>query len=124
MEHWEDPEPDPRWRAVYDAAAAILRKLGTEYRAGQGDWYIMDEDTGQKMNQIELLNLDLLRPSLVQALQALLVHLPDWTIAVAVKGLTSDGSRPGMGLLIYSDSIVDELRREFLPLEFTDTKFS
>jgi hypothetical protein len=123
MEHWEESKPDPRWHAIYDAVAAILRTLGTEYRAGRGDWYIMDEDTGQLTNRIELLNLDLLRPSLVQALQALLLNLPEWTITVRVEGLTADGGRPGMGLFIYSDSIIDDLRREFLPSEFAHMRF-
>jgi hypothetical protein len=123
MELREDSAPDPRWQTVQDAITGLLQKLGTEYSAGRGDWYIVDEDTGRLMNEIELLNLDLLRPSLVRSLQDLLLHFPDWTITVAVRGQSADGSRPGMGLFIYSDSIIDDLRRENLPPEFADMKF-
>jgi hypothetical protein len=48
---------------------------------------------------------------------------PDWyiTIRVAVPG--KEKIWPGMGLIIYSDEVIDELRRDFLPAEFRDVFF-
>jgi hypothetical protein len=120
---WQDLPPDPVWQTLYDAVAAILQKVGQEYEDGQGDWYLVDDDTGQDMQKIELVNIDLLRPSLVSALRALLVDHPEWVISLRVDGIDGDGKQVGMGLLICSDRVIDELRREFLPAHVRSMQF-
>lgn len=122
MKNWKNSSPERVWHVLYDVVASILQNAGRKYEAGRGDWYIVEEDTEQEMQQVELLNLDLLRPALVRSLQAALVAHPDWVISVRVEG--SDGERRiGMGLMICSDKVVDDLRREFLPGKFREMRF-
>lgn len=123
MEHGRNPPPNPVWHALYDAVVDILERAGRRYEAGQGDWYLLEEDTGQEMQQIELVNLDLLRPDLIRSLQELLVRHPDWVISVRVEGTGKGGQRIGMGLMICSDRIIDELRRDLLPERFRSMRF-
>jgi hypothetical protein len=70
---------------------------------------------GPEVTPAGISNLQLFKPHIVEALQALLAPYPDWhiTIRVAVPG--KEGIWPGMGLIVYSDEVVDELRRDSCP---------
>jgi hypothetical protein len=67
--------------------------------------------------------LSLLKPHIIRSLRDLLADHPNWSISVAVDIPGTEESWPGMGLMIYGDEIVDELRREFLPEEFRNVTY-
>jgi hypothetical protein len=123
MGDWEPLPDDPIWTLLRDRVVAYLSELGPRYEHYEGDWYLLDEDTGQQMVKIELVNNDLLRPDIVKSLQALLKGYPDWAIALQVDGVDADGQRRGMGLWIEEDKVSDELLREYLPQIFREMRF-
>jgi hypothetical protein len=63
------------------------------------------------------------KPHIIKALQDLLAPYPDWYIEIGVAVPDKYGIWPGMGLIVYPDEVVDELRRDFLPAEFRDVFF-
>lgn len=69
-------------------------------------------------------NLALFKPHIIKALQGLLAPYPDWRIEIGVAVPEKHGIWPGMGLIVYSDEIVDQLQRDFLPSEFRNLVFS
>jgi hypothetical protein len=114
---------DPIWTLLRNRVVQLFSPLGVRYEHGHGDWYILDEDTGQHMVKIELVNNDLLRPPLVASLHALLTGYPDWAIALQIDVTDEAGTRRGMGLWIQEDKVYDELQREYLPAIFQDMRF-
>lgn len=118
-----DPHTSQAWRALYEAISILLSRFGRLYDNGKGDYWIVDDDWGWYVQKVELQNLDLLRPDVIKALQALLADYPDWLITVQVDVPDKTGIWPRMGLLVYPDKITDDLQREYLPVEFRDMRF-
>jgi hypothetical protein len=75
------------------------------------------------VHQLEFQNLALFYPTCIKALQALLIDFPDWEITVRVDVPGTEKKWPGMGIIIASDEIIDELQRDYLPPEFRDLKY-
>lgn len=111
------------WGELYERIAGYLKPLGTESPIGKGDYWLLDENWGQRLHRIEVQNLNFLAPSVVGELQLLLSDYPDWEIAMAVDVPGTERQWPGMGLVISKDGIVDELRREFLPKPIRDFRY-
>lgn len=109
------------WKKLYDKADAILKEYSSKYTIGDDGYWIVDDDWGWDILQIEL-TLDLLRSDVVKSLQRALAEFPDWTITLRadLRGLKN---APGMGLFVYPDRIVDDLKRDHLPPKFRDISF-
>ena len=118
-----DPHTSRAWRALYEAISALLDRFGRLYENGKGDYWIVDDDWGWYVQKVELQHLDLLRPHVIKALQALLADYLDWLITVQVDVPEKTRIWPGMGLFVYPDKIIDDLQREYLPVEFRDMRF-
>src|SRR5258707_1249924 len=105
------------WQVLHDAITATLDRFGRKDAFGKGDYWLLDDNWGRLSQQLEFQNLELFKPQIIKVLQDLLAGYPDWyiTIRVAVPG--KEKIWPGMGLIIYSDEVIDELRRDFLPVE-------
>lgn len=125
MAEWHNPPINPIFATLLNRIAVSLKPLGVRYQLNsrQGDYWISEDDTWPEMVEIELMNLDLLRLPVIKALQALLIDYPDWTIAVRVEGVDETGKKRGMGLVVLSDRISDELQRQYLPAIFRDMSF-
>jgi hypothetical protein len=106
------------WRSLHDRIDETLDPYGKKDPVGEGDYWLVEDDLGQYRQWLEIQNLELLRPSVIKALQALLVDYPDWEIMFRVDVLGKENEWPAMGLIIHDDEIIDDLRREFLPLPF------
>jgi hypothetical protein len=107
------------WLTLYTAIKTLLDLFGDQ----ENDYWLVDDDWGWQVQQVEFQNLDLLRPEVIKSLQALLAGYPDWLITVRIGVPGKRGIWPGMGLRIYWDKIVDDLKREYLPAEFRDMRF-
>lgn len=82
-DEWTPEESDAHecvWKSLYDKASAVLDRFGRNGYRETDDYWIVDDDWGWNVLQIELQDAILLRPDLVSALQALLAHYPDWLI--------------------------------------------
>lgn len=112
------------WKRFYRKVDKILGALG---RGGSydddADFWIIGDDWGCDAVQVDLRNLDLLRPDLLDKLQASLGGDPDWSITISINLRDRSFQAPGMGLTIYSDEIIDELQRDYLPERFRHVIF-
>lgn len=111
------------WQALYDKILSTLGRFGRDDPFGKGDYYLLDENWGWHVHQLEVQNLALFQPTCIYALQELLAEYPDWEIAVRVVTPETVDTWPVMGVVIAGDEIIDELQREYLPAEFRDLKY-
>lgn len=109
---------EAEWSRLHDLITETLNRFGHKDAFGKGDYWLLDDNWGWYRHQLEVPNLDLLKPHVIKALQALLANYPNWDITVRVDVPGKEKIWPGMGIIIYPDEIVDELQRDFLPQEF------
>jgi hypothetical protein len=113
-------EQQREWQALYDRIVDLWDNFGQRDAFGKGDYWLLDENWGRNRQELEFQNLRLLQPAIIKSLQALLVGFPNWYITARVDVASKDNTAPAMGLIIYPDEIVDDLQRDYLPLEFRD----
>jgi hypothetical protein len=101
----------------------VVDRYGIKDPFGKGDYWLLDENWGLSCQQLEFQNLDLFQPIVLQALQNLLHSFPGWYITIRVDVVSKTDQWPGMGVVIYRDRIVDDLKRDFLPPRFRDLRF-
>jgi hypothetical protein len=122
-----EDEPETRqereWDALHGLIGELLRPLGIENAFRKGDYWLLDENWGGHRHEIEIQNLNFLRPHVVQALRSLLQSYPDWEIWMRVDVPGKEREWPGMGLIVHKDGILDELQREHLPEEFRNLRY-
>lgn len=118
-----DPIQDREWRVLHDRIAETLDRFGRRDAFGDGDYWLVDDNWGQCRHLIEIQNLNLLQPHIVKLLQRQLSDYPRWEIRAGVDTAKFDRNWPGMGLTVYSDEILDELQRSYLPPEFRNLRY-
>lgn len=106
------------WTRLYQGVSAILAKYGVENPFGDGDYWTNEDNYGWARVQVEVQNLDMFRPQIVDELRGLLGDLPDWEITMAVDVVGKEKAWPPMGLTIRRHEIIDGLRRDILPEVF------
>ena len=109
------------WQTLHDKATGVLNAIGKKDYRGRADYWIVDDDWGSDLLQLEFQNLKMLRPSIIKLLQGLLADYPEWMMTIHVQ--SPQENAPGMGLIVYRDEVVDELQRDFLPEEFRSVIF-
>jgi hypothetical protein len=118
-----DPVQDREWHILHDRITEVLDRYGHKDPFGNGDYWLVDDNWGQRRHRLEIQNPALVRPQVVVALQAALADYPDWEINAGLYLGKTDWPASGMGLVIYSDEIIDELQRKYLPEEFRDLRY-
>lgn len=111
------------WQSLHDAITEVLNEFGTKNAFGEGDYWLLDDNWGTPRQQLEFQNLDLFRVDIISRLQALLPRYPEWFITIRVDVPDKRDIWPGMGLIVYENEIVDELRRDVLPEKFRNLIF-
>jgi hypothetical protein len=111
------------WHLLHDAITRILDRYGVKNHLRQGDYWLLDENWGRYSQQLEFQNLQLFHPVILGALQDLLPQFPHWCITIRVDVVGKEDEWPGMGVLVYRDRMVDDLRREYLPARFQNIIF-
>jgi hypothetical protein len=122
-EEWKKALQEKEWSLLYDRITETLDRFGQKNAFGKGDYWLVDDNWGWHRHQIEVQNLNLLKPYVIKSLRALLAEYPNWDITVRVGVPGKENSWPGMGVIIYHDKIIDELQREFLPEEFRNISY-
>jgi hypothetical protein len=121
-EHTED-RLSKEWDALYERMKRVLQQYGKD-DIDDGDYFLVDENFGRYTQQVEMHQLHMLRPEVIQSLQALLVDYPDWEIEISVSVPEEDiNIDPGEGLTLLDDGIVDALDRTLLPKEYQDLRY-
>ncbi|MGO3929541.1 hypothetical protein [Rhodopseudomonas pseudopalustris] len=103
------------WNELRDRVIAYLESLGKTIDAfGDKDFWVVDDDFGLFLVQVEIMDLDLLQPQVIYGLRDLLNGYPEFAITVAVvapRGI----DWPRMGISLVKGQIVDGLKRWALP---------
>jgi hypothetical protein len=123
MSGYSKADQERDWHVLHDAITRALDRFGKKNAFGDGEYWLVDDNYGPRRHRLEFQNLDLFRIDILRQLQAVLADYPDWWITIRADGPGKERIWPGMGVIIYQDEIVDELRREFLPERFRDTIF-
>jgi hypothetical protein len=109
---------EKEWNELYERIKAVLKPYGEDDIDG-GDYYVVDENFEQYVHQVELHNLEMLRPEIIKAMQGVLTAYPDWEIEISVSSRKPKISiDPGEGLTLRNDAIIDGLDRKRLPKEY------
>lgn len=119
----EQAEQERVWGLLFDRIGEVLKKFGKEDAFGKADYLLVDDNFGFHRHTVELQNLQMLQPVLVESLQQLIGDLPKWEIVLAVDVPGKEGIWPHMGITIRKDEIIDGLRRDYLPSEFRNLAF-
>jgi hypothetical protein len=117
-------ERDDAWHTVYDSLRQTLLRFGTEDVSRSADFWVDEDDWGHPQQKMYVRNLDLLRPPLIAALQAVLSEFPEWEIVIAVSVPGTGDTWPDMGLTVRAHEVVEDLRREYLPAAFRGLSFA
>lgn len=123
MSSEDDLAQEAEWTQLHDLIVKTLDRIGKKNAFREGDYWLLDDNWGWRRHQLEVQNLELLRPHVIKALQALLVDFPNWDMTVRVDVPGKENVWPGMGVVIYPNEIVDELQRDFLPSEFKNIRY-
>jgi hypothetical protein len=105
-----------QWDSLFEKVHQILDPLGSEDPFAKGDFFVLDDNWGTKELRVEVNNLALLEPAVVNSLRRILDEFSGWKIVVAVD--IPHKGWPPMGLIIRRNEVVDGLQRQFLPSEF------
>jgi hypothetical protein len=119
----EEAKQELEWQILYDRISQTLDRFGKRDAFGKGDYWLVDDNWGWHRQQVEIQNLKMLAPEVIELLQRSLADFEDWDITVRVD-VPGSSHWPAMGIVIARDEIVDELKREFLPAEFRDLNYS
>jgi hypothetical protein len=111
------------WQSLHGKAAEVLDAFGKQYYRGRADHWIVDDDWGLDFIRVEVQNLQLMRTVVVDRLKQILVDFPGWHIAVRADVPGTEEAWPLMGILIFSNRVVDRLERDYLPAEFRQISY-
>lgn len=114
----DDLAQEREWQILHDRITQSLDRFGKKGPIRDGDYWLVDDNWGWYCQQLEFQNLNLLQPHVIKSLQGLLVGYPKWEITVRIDVPGKEQEWPGMGLIIYDDEIIDELQRDYFPIEF------
>lgn len=123
MKKSDEAIQDRDWQALHDLVTTLLDRHGVKDAFGKGDYWLVDDNWGSTVQQVEFQNLDLFTPVIIRELQEALADYPRWSITIRVDVVGKEKEWPGMGIIIYPNEIIDELQRDYLPERFRDLIF-
>ncbi len=115
---------DKQWLLLYQQIRQTLSKFGKENAFRRGDFGWNDSYVGCEQQKVYINSLELLRPSVVEALQKSLKNFAGWEIMVAVSIPGIGENWPTMGLTIRDGEIIDGLQRQYFPGDFQNVKYT
>jgi hypothetical protein len=118
-----EPDQELQWERLYAALSQTLQRYGREDAFGDADYWLLDDNWGNRQQKIEIQNLNLIRPEVISALQKTLSDFPGWEIVFAIDVPGHETDWPAMGLIIRSREIVDGLQRQYFPAEFQNIEY-
>ncbi len=114
----EEELRDRIWGELYRAVVDVLGQYGKEEPTGDGDFWVVDDNYGWRLQIVNIFDLKMLDPEIVAKLRALLDKLPEWSIVLVLDVPGTEGKWPPMGVIIRRHEIIDGLQREYLPESF------
>jgi hypothetical protein len=111
------------WDALYARIKTLLSHWGVEDYIGRSDYFIVDDNYGYRRQTIEIHNLKMLNPKIVDSLRGVLKDFPGWEIVVVVDIPGKEKAWPPMGVTVRGKEIIDGLQRQYLPDEFRNVYY-
>src|SRR3974390_153680 len=112
-----------QWAQSYAQVENTLYRFGKSHYRGHCDYWVVDDNWGCRQHKVYVNNLEMLSPNIVKLLQKVLVGFPGWEIVVALDFEGPAKSWPKMGLIIRSNEIVDDLKRQYFPSSYRHLKY-
>jgi hypothetical protein len=119
----KNDKQEKEWVLIYRDIKRMLEPYGKEDAFGKGDYLLVDDNWGNHQQKLEVQNLNLIRPRIVELLQSILAPYPDWEIVIGIDAPERKAGWPPMGLTVRSHEIIDGLQRQYLPAEFQTLKY-
>lgn len=114
---------EAEWASLYTALRSVLVRHGRECPFGEnGDFWLVDDDWGGKLQKVYVFKMRFLAPSLVADIQSLLLNsFREWGVLFALDVKNSDGEKSAPeGIIVFASSVErhwqeNELRKLFGP---------
>ena len=119
----KNDKQETEWEIIYREIKRVLEPYGKEDAFGEGDYLLVDDNWGNHQQKLEVQNLNIIKPEIVESLQRILVPYPDWEIVIGIDAREQKAGWPPMGLTVRSREIIDGLQRQDLPAEFQALKY-
>ena len=111
------------WAQSYARIENVLSRFGKSDYLGRDDYWVVDDNWGCRQHKLYVNSLKMLSPNVIKLLQKVLDDFPTWEIVVAVDLEGPAKSWPKMGLIIRSNEIVDDLKRQYFPSSYRHLKY-
>jgi hypothetical protein len=109
---------------LVDLIVRLMNKFGRHSTLlERGDYSVYDDYWGYPQVKVTVCTFDLLKPSVVKALQSIISKFPGWEIVVALYIRGGGENWPDMGLIIRGHEIIDGLQRQYFPAEYRDLAY-
>lgn len=115
--NWTDDDRQ-EWERLYGELVEFLRPKGRNSAFWEGDFWIVDDDYGNREQIIHLDNLNLLAEQFISDVQEILASYPEWIIRIGIISPDLNNPWPSMAIIVKRGVIIDQLRREYLPQRF------
>src|SRR5688500_6196059 len=107
------------WLALYDRLCKILSAHGESSAFGEGEYWLLDDDWGNREHLLYVFREEFLTIEIVYELKEILKDFEGWKVVVAMDVVGWDKKVvPPMGLVISGRTIQDDLKRQFLTGNF------
>lgn len=109
-----------------DRTYDLLKRFGQPHYLPiepHGDYSVHGDYAGYPEVVAFVSNLQMLRPSVITALQELIKDFPGWQITVTIAVPEHYDDWPRMGLYVRPHEIIDGLQRQYFPKELQNFKY-
>jgi hypothetical protein len=112
---------EQEWQKLYDDLSGLLRRYGKESAVGRGDYWLVDDDWGERQQKVCVNKIEILTAELVTKIQEVVAKsYPTWSVILALD-LSRDGSVvPGGALIVRSKHIEEHFDSDALKRIFGD----
>jgi hypothetical protein len=118
-----EAQQEREWEILHDRIDNFLRSFGRKHPTREGDYWLVDDNLGLHQQGVEIQNLELLAPPVIEGLQRLIADYPDWEIVISIDVPGTEKTWPRMGLVVQVDKIIDGLQRHYLPEPFRNLHY-
>jgi hypothetical protein len=120
-------EEEKAFERLYEEVYNLLLRFGRpnfRLERPHADFTVHGDFGGYPQVVVFVTNLEMLRPSVIKALQQLVKNYPAWEIEVAVALREHRQDWPHMGLYVRPHEVIDGLQRRYFPEEFRDIEYT
>ena len=109
----EDDVQQQYWDRLYESLRTVLSARGIESAFGDGDYWLVDDNWGEKLHKVCIFNIAYLTPELISQVQKVLSSSPEkgWGVIFSIDVKNQGEPVPmvsSIGITVYEDRIVED----------------